>query len=259
MCELFGFSSRLPTAATFSLRRFAARGGLEHRLIDGWGIALADETDLRLYREPEPARDSAWIEFIEQRHIASRFLISHIRHATRGGVMLANTQPFAREIGGRMHCFAHNGQLDGIERLHALETGRFLPLGQTDSERAACVLFERMAALWAQSAPPPLAARLETVNRFAAQLRDLGPANFLYCDGLTLFAHGHRRMQADGRIASPGLWRLQRRCAADPDALRQAGVTLEVRGPSQQIELFASVALTAEGWQPLAEGEVIAA
>ena len=258
MCELFGFSSRLPTAATISLRRFAARGGLEHRLIDGWGIALADETDLRLYREPEPARDSAWIEFIEQRRIPSRFLISHIRHATRGAVMLANTQPFAREIGGRMHCFAHNGQLDGIERRHARQTGRFLPLGQTDSELAACVLFERMAVLWSQG-QPALEARLETVSRFAAQMRDLGPANFLYCDGLTLFAHGHRRMQTDGRIAPPGLWRLRRSCAVDPDALRQAGVALEVRGPSQQIELFASVALTDERWLPLAEGEVIAA
>ncbi len=63
----------------------------------------------------------------------------------------------------------------------------------------------------------------------------------------------------DTPAAAPaGLWRLQRRCPADPDALRQAGVALEVRGPSQQIELFASVVLTAEGWQPLAEGEVIA-
>jgi predicted glutamine amidotransferase len=100
--ELLGLTSRLPTAATFTLRRFAARGGLDERLIDGWGIALDDGTDLRAYREPEPARDSPWLAFIEQRRVRTRLLISHIRHATRGAVTLANTQPIAREIGGRI-------------------------------------------------------------------------------------------------------------------------------------------------------------
>lgn len=258
VCELFGLSSRLPTAATFTLQRFAERGGLDQRLIDGWGIGLSDGTDMRIYREPEPARDSAWLTFIEGRRIRTRRLISHVRHATRGAVALANTQPFAREIGGRMHCFAHNGRLEGIERYHGRARGRFLPLGQTDSELAACLLFERVGALWSQMRPPPLAQRLETVAAFAAEMRELGPANFLYCDGLALFAHGHRRHQADGRIGPPGLWRLHRNCGGDPDALAEAGVTLEARGPLQEIELFASVPLTGEDWRPLAEGEVVA-
>ena len=259
MCELFGFTSRLPTAATFTLRRFAERGGLDHRLIDGWGIALGEGTDLRAYREPEPTRDSPWLAFIEQRRIRTRLLVSHIRHATRGAVTLANTQPFAREIGGRMHCFAHNGCLEGIERRYELSGSRFLPLGQSDSEFAACLLFDRMARLWRQAHPPPLAHRLEVVAHFAAQMRALGPSNFLYSDGLTLFGHGDRRMQADGRIEPPGLWQLRRRCASDADALGEAGITLETHGPAQEIELLASVALTGEeNWRPLAEGEVIA-
>lgn len=258
MCELFGIASRLPTAATFTLRRFAERGGLELRLIDGWGIALAEGTDLRVYREPEPARDSAWLRFIEQRRIGTRLLISHIRHATQGAAVLANTQPFAREIGGRMHCLAHNGRLDRIEQRYGRTPSRFLPLGQTDSELAACLLFDRMAALWSQSHPPPLARRLETVAGFAREMRELGPANFLYSDGLTLFAHGHRRVQANGRIEPPGLWRLHRHCECDSDALLEAGIALEPRGPAQEIEMFASTPLTDEGWRPLAEGEVIA-
>lgn len=258
VCELFGLSSRLPTAATFTLQRFAERGGLDHRLIDGWGIALSDSTDMRIYREPEPARDSAWLTFIEGRRIRSRRLISHVRHATRGAVALANTQPFAREIGGRMHCFAHNGRLDDIEQQYRRTLGRFLPLGETDSELAACLLFERISLLWSQMRPPPLAQRLETVAAFAAEMRELGPANFLYSDGLTLFAHGHRRHQANGRIGPPGLWRLHRGCPSDPDALIGAGITLEARGPLQEIEMFASVPLTEECWRPLAEGEVVA-
>ncbi|HYL02694.1 MAG TPA: class II glutamine amidotransferase [Steroidobacteraceae bacterium] len=255
MCELFCLSSHLPTVATISLQRFAERGGLDHWLIDGWGLALFEGNDVRLYREPEPARDSAWLQFIQSRRIPTRILISHIRHATRGRIALANTQPFVREIAGRMHCFAHNGRLESIERRYAGELARFHPVGETDSEWAACLLFERMAQVWAAPEPPPPAQRLETVARFAAEIRDLGPGNFLYSDGISVFAHGHRRTQSDGSIAAPGLWRLHRSCAIDPDALAAAGVRLESQ--PQELSLIASVPLTQESWQPLREGEVI--
>jgi hypothetical protein len=69
-----------------------------------------------------------------------------------------------------------------------------------------------MARLWATRDPPMLAQRVEIASRFAAQMRELGPANFLYSDGTTLFARDHRRIQADGRIALPGLWQLHRSC-----------------------------------------------
>ncbi|MFI4999193.1 MAG: class II glutamine amidotransferase, partial [Reyranellales bacterium] len=52
MCELFCLSSRLPTRATFSLRAFADRGGPGGRSVDGWGVALHDGRDVRLYKEP---------------------------------------------------------------------------------------------------------------------------------------------------------------------------------------------------------------
>lgn len=159
MCELFCLSSRLPTVATISLRRFAERGGQDRRSIDGWGLALFDGGDLRLYREPSPARDDPWLEFIQTRRLPTRLLISHIRHATQGAVTLANTQPFVREIAGRMHCFAHNGRLPGIEELHSQDLTRYQPVGATDSEYAACLLFATVASLWRSRAAPALEAR----------------------------------------------------------------------------------------------------
>jgi hypothetical protein len=89
-------------------------------------------------------------------------------------------------------------------------------------------------------------------------MREVGPANFLYADSETLFAHSHRRMQADGTIAPPGLWILQRHCPVDPDGLSRAGVTIEPVDEGQTIVLLASVPLSGDGWQPLVEGEVIA-
>mgnify|MGYP006167283503 CR=1 FL=1 len=59
MCELFCLSSRLRTRVTFSLRKFADRGGLGSHNVDGWGVAFHDGREARLYKEPEPAGDSA--------------------------------------------------------------------------------------------------------------------------------------------------------------------------------------------------------
>jgi predicted glutamine amidotransferase len=255
MCELFAISSRLPTTVSFSLQRFAQRGGLNGKTLDGWGLAYYEGRDLRLYREPEPARDSVWLPFIGARQAPSNMVVSHIRHATRGAISLANTQPFVREIGGRMHCFAHNGKLLGIDSVAEFGGGAYAPVGETDSELAACALFGRIAELRRDTDVSTPRVRLAAVERFAAEMRELGPANFLYADGELLFSHGHRRTQADGRISPPGLWMLQRNCDVDSGALAEAGV--RVSAGAQQVIMFASVPLTDESWRALDEGEVV--
>lgn len=256
MCELFCLSSSLPTRTTFSLRIFASHGAPNAIAVDGWGVALYDGADVRLYKEPEPAADSVWLKFVEERRLASKLLVSHIRHALTGDISFSNTQPFVRELGGRSHVFAHNGQLDGIGE-HAGVALRFHPVGTTDSEMAFCLLLDRLAPLWNNRLVPAISDRLDIVKRFAADMRKLGPANFLYADSDALFAHGHRRMQIDLTISPPGLWMLQRECACDPDAFPQSGVRVEDGEDAQRLILLASVPLGAEGWRPLAEGELI--
>ena len=116
-------SSRIPTVATCSIDAFARRGGWDTRNIDGWGVAFYNDRDVRIYREPEPAGDSAWLSFIKRQRLPGRLMLSHVRHATQGAVSFVNTQPFARELGGRMHVFAHNGRFDGIETRFAASGG----------------------------------------------------------------------------------------------------------------------------------------
>lgn len=100
MCELLAMSASQPARLTFSLQTLAARGGMEGRMHDGWGVAFYQGQDVALFRESAPAADSALVHFLESQGPATDLAISHIRHATRGAVTLANTQPFVRELGG---------------------------------------------------------------------------------------------------------------------------------------------------------------
>lgn len=170
---------------------------------------------------------------------------------------MVNTHPFVRELGGRMHAFAHNGSMHDFETSLPFETDVFRPVGQTDSEHAFCVLLQRLAPLWAQAdrAVPTLDARLEIVTQTAAQFRTLGTANFLYADGDVLFAHGHkRRYDVDGtfgEVRPPGL--CVTRAVRFAEALNMSPADLQSDGM-----LVASVPLSDEGWEPLGEGTIIA-
>lgn len=131
MCELLALSSSRPAQLTFSLQTLAARGGASGSTHDGWGVAFYQGKDVALFREPSAAADSALVQFLESQGPATDLAISHIRHATQGSVTLANTQPFVRELGGRTHVFAHNGDLPGAFRSAALTLGDHHPVGQT--------------------------------------------------------------------------------------------------------------------------------
>ena len=62
-----------------------------------------------------------------------------------GARVYRNTQPFIRELGGRMHLFAHNGWLPPYLRQGRLRNPSrpFNPVGDTDSEEAFCDLLAK--------------------------------------------------------------------------------------------------------------------
>lgn len=256
MCELFALSSRLPTTVDISLEALSRHGGLTGPHKDGWGIAYYEELDVRLIRDTTAAADSHWVRFLGHHPIHSTLVISHIRRATLGETTLANTQPLIRELGGRMHVFAHNGHLDGIWSRPELKPGFHRPVGNTDSEYAFCALLARLEQVWLAEGAPADVERIRIVEDFARDLRPLGPANFLYSDGELLIAHGHRRTQETGIIEPPGLWTIQRQCPATGEGFHTEGVA--IAAAAQEVMLLASVPLTREDWRPLGEGEILA-
>jgi glutamine amidotransferase len=258
MCELFAMSSLLPTLVDFSLELLARRGGAEGPHRDGWGVAFYAGRDALLLREPRAASESELVRYIEQHGPPSDLVISHIRLATAGEVALRNTQPFARELGGRMHLFAHNGDLPRILGHADFAPRRFLPVGDTDSEMAFCNLMARLVEVWdaAAGAVPSLSDRLAVICDFSCRLRELGTANFLYSDSEVLFAHADHRIPPDSQARFPGLHVLQRSCREAIPDLAGSGVMLN--SVSQALGLVASVPLTDEAWEPLHEGEILA-
>jgi glutamine amidotransferase len=183
MCELLGMECNVPTDIVFSFAGLASRGGKCGPHADGWGLALYEGRVARLFLEPAAAAASPLATFVREHPIKTLLAIAHVRRKTRGGVVLANTHPFSRELWGRHFVFAHNGT---VKNARALKLGRFHPIGGTDSEHAFCAL---LGALEHDFAKYPGPARLaEAVASHAGRIGGKGTFNMLLGDGTQLFA-----------------------------------------------------------------------
>jgi predicted glutamine amidotransferase len=179
MCELVGLSSNAPTTVNISLPKLAEHGRISGTYNDGWGVGYYEGPDVRLMKDSSAVADSDWIKFISNHNLRSLLVIAHTRKATRGARSYPNAQPFVRELAGRAHLFAHNGDLPGIFESRTFQSVRFNPIGETDSERAFCVLLDQMTSIWkAPHATPLLRDRFLIVSAFAEELRALGPQTF---------------------------------------------------------------------------------
>ena len=128
-------------------------------------------------------------ELIRNYPIKSRNVISHIRKATVGAVMLENCHPFVRELWGRYWVFAHNGDLkDYAPRLH----GHFRPVGSTDSEQAFCWLMQELAKSHARV--PPVDELTRTLRELMPQVARHGTFNMLLSNGEALWAHASTQL-----------------------------------------------------------------
>jgi glutamine amidotransferase len=174
----------VPTDIVFSFSGLALRGGETGHHSDGWGLALYEGRAVRTFLEPSAAAKSALADYIRANPIKTLLAIAHVRKRTRGKVSLANTHPFVRELWGRHFTFAHNGTVRGVRRL---PTGRFRPIGNTDSEYAFCVMLDRLRSTF-RDYPRDREALWKAVARIGRTLGHRGTFNFLMGDGSHLYA-----------------------------------------------------------------------
>lgn len=251
MCELFALSSDMPANVTFSLGVFGERGGRLGPHKDGWGIAFKEGRDFRLIKEAAPASSSACLRFIEAHEFRSEIVISHIRLASVPRVnSYSNTHPFARELYGACHVFAHNGNMPGVLGDSRLAPTWNFPLGETDSERAFCTLMDRLRRALAPDEVLNGHKKLPVIQDWARALSQHGTANFLLSDSECLYAH-----------CSTSLFYIERQCLAPRESFGSSNLRVALEPPQgggQHVSLIATQPLTTdEAWTALPPGEVV--
>ena len=179
MCELLGMSANVPTDICFSFSGLIQRGGKTGPHVDGWGITFYEGKGCRTFKDPIACSQSRIAKLVQEYPIKSCAVVSHIRQANRGNVALENTHPFTRELWGRNWTFAHNGQLTGFE---TLDTGRFEPIGQTDSKKSFCWLLNQMESKFSRYPENPTELWSLLLN-CASELKAMGVFNLLLSDG----------------------------------------------------------------------------
>lgn len=247
MCQLLGMNCNVPTDICFSFAGFRARGGLTDHHRDGWGIAFFEGRGVRLFLDPLPSSASPIAEMVRSYPIRSLNVISHIRKATHGEVRLENTHPFQRELWGRYWIFAHNGHLrDYAPTL----SGRFMPVGSTDSELAFCDILQTLAARF-PGQPPSAQALHASLRELAVRIGGHGEFNFLLSNGEHLFAHCASRLAYIIRRAPFAMAHL-----ADEDvSVDFAHVTT----PDDRVAVIATTPLTDnERWHVIPPGTLLA-
>ena len=175
--------------------------------------------------------------------IVSRIEVgSHIRQANVGRVCLANTHPFVRELWGRNWCFAHNGQLAGLEGA----TSFYRPVGDTDSEAAFCDLLNRVRRAFPE--PVSVEVLLPVLVAACANYRQLGVFNCLLSDGDWLFS-----------FCSSKLAHITRRAPFGPAQLKDAELKVDFQAettPDDVVTVIATEPLTDnEQWSLYQPGE----
>lgn len=184
MCQLLGMNCNVPTDICFSFQGFAARGGKTDEHQDGWGIAFFEGAGCRLFLDIKPAVHSPIADLVKRYPIHSMHVIAHIRKATIGSIALENCHPFRRELWGRYWVFAHNGDLLNF---HPETRGFYQPVGQTDSERAFCLMLDTLRQRFSQK--PALEDLYRVLREVTQAIAQYGTFNYLLSDGEHFFAH----------------------------------------------------------------------
>lgn len=256
MCELFAMSARAPVRVRYDLDSFAKEGGERYQNRDGWGIVIAEGRDAHYYREAAPASSSPLDRFVREHSTPHAAVMAHVRRASFGARTLANTHPFRRVQNGRVHHFAYNGTLKGLETDSAARALSPQRVGTTDSELALLLLLDRIDRKGADLSDD--ATRFTVFSDFARQMATFGSANFLWFDGETLFVHAGRRVHETPHGLTPpkppGLYILRSEFGSLGSDHDCTGARLE-QTPGHVV-LLASVPLNSSAWEPLEEGTV---
>lgn len=244
MCELMGISFNEPVRPNISVKGFYKKG---ERNPDGWGIAYYPDESAQIVKEPLEAGESFLSDFIRNyQEIYSKIFIVHVRKSSIGNVSHKNTHPFSRELNGKEYVFAHNGSLKNFKNL---QTGRFRPIGETDSEHVFCHILneieERQITIWSPEDFLGLNQKLNEIN-------GNGKFNCIFSDSENLFCYHDENDFKDYCL-------VRREAPYDKIKLLDDDFEVDIfeeKKPTQAGYIIATNPLTDESWESFLPGEL---
>lgn len=243
MCELLGMSFNEPISPKHSF------SGLKHRANnnpDGWGIGFYPENKLQIIKEPVRCDTSPLSDFLVNYEFNSKVVITHIRRASKGGHVYANTHPFERILDGKEYCFAHNGTINT-----RLNTGDFSVTGATDSENIFLYLLNEIKTKgvnqWNSESFAWLESKLRSIN-------EQGTLNCLLSDGKNLFCYSDRTAH------NTGLKFFHRQPPYGTARFIDEDIEVDFsqeKSPTQQGYIISTKKLTDENWTQFKNAELV--
>lgn len=245
MCQLLGMNSLKPARLDFSLAGFLLRGGETDEHADGWGAAFFEESGCRLLVDEQASARSPLAKKMRECSTWARNIIVHIRKATQGAVKLQNCHPFMRTLWGREWAFAHNGNLNLSD---VPMPQAFRPVGETDSERAFCMILERLQQRFGDHFPVR-ADFIRVLAEVGDELARYGTFNFVLSDGEMLAARCATELHYVQRAFPFGRARLL-------DCKREIEFAQHNQADDRMV-IVATRPLTDECWQPIPQGKLV--
>lgn len=185
MCELLGISGASPIYLNEYLKTFFSRSSAHP---NGWGLALLDENEVRLEKEPVTASKSGYLKNRLRSPVTASNMMAHIRLATRGSIEYENCHPFVmRDVTGRNWTLIHNGTIFNCPILNKYI---FTQHGQTDSERILLFIVDRInTATEAKGSRLTDEERFEVIDQAVCDISLHNKVNLIIYDGSLFYVH----------------------------------------------------------------------
>ena len=189
MCELFGVSSGPKININSYLIKFFRHSNVQP---DGWGMALLDEGNVAIEKEPVKANESMYLKNRLEGKIQTSRMMAHIRRATKGEVAFDNTHPFtARDESGRQWVMVHNGTIFDAPCLTPYVNSQ---QGSTDSERILMYIIDKVNRKYMRDLNDfDVNERLELISDIMVELSKGNKLNILLYDGDYFYVHKNEK------------------------------------------------------------------
>ncbi len=183
MCQLFASISKQKHRLNDVLRSFYANSD---RHPHGWGLALVDDENVTLEKEPLRATDSVYLRHRLSSPIEAATAFAHIRYATVGTMDHRNCHPFTlKDKSGRTWLQNHNGTIFSAP---ALAPYVHRQTGGTDSERILLYVVDEINRA-EEKGSLSAAERFALVERLLAGITEGNKVNYMLFDGEIFYVH----------------------------------------------------------------------